>query len=117
VAVTGDVSSGADALARISASHRSGELDKLNADLGNLAAAARTMRQVQGRVGARMNRLTGMETQSTTPRHSLTVTPSPTESVGVPTTSMDLQVQQAVYRAALGVTANVIQPSLVDFLR
>jgi flagellar hook-associated protein 3 FlgL len=37
--------------------------------------------------------------------------------VDLPATTMDLQLQEVAYQAALGATAKVIQPSLVDFLR
>ena len=109
--------SSAGVLARISESLRSGDMDKLNADLGNLDAAAQTMREAQSLVGARMNRLTGIQTRSTTQQDSLTAALSATENIDLPSTIMDLQVQQTAYQAALGVTAKIIQPSLVDFLR
>jgi flagellar hook-associated protein 3 FlgL len=39
------------------------------------------------------------------------------ENVDLPRTIMELQMQQTGYEAALGATAKVIQPSLLDFLR
>ena len=40
-----------------------------------------------------------------------------TENIDLPKTIIDMQIQQTAYQAALGSTAKIIQPSLVDFLR
>jgi len=42
---------------------------------------------------------------------------SEVEGVDLPATMVELQLQEVAYQAALGATAKVIQPSLVDFLR
>src|SRR2546425_1255604 len=42
---------------------------------------------------------------------------SDVEAVDLPATTVDLQMQEVAYQAALGATAKAIQPSLVDFLR
>ena len=39
------------------------------------------------------------------------------ENVDLPQSIMNLQLQQVAYQAALGATAKVIQPTLMDFLR
>ncbi len=39
------------------------------------------------------------------------------EDVDMPSTIVALQTQQVAYQAALGATAKVVQPSLLDFLR
>ena len=39
------------------------------------------------------------------------------ESVDLPKTIVELQMQETAYQAALGATQRVVQPSLVDFLR
>ena len=39
------------------------------------------------------------------------------ENIDLPKTIIDMQIQQTAYQAALGATAKIIQPSLVDFLR
>ena len=38
-------------------------------------------------------------------------------SLDLPRTIVDLQMQEVAYKAALGATARVVQPSLLDFLR
>jgi flagellar hook-associated protein 3 FlgL len=42
---------------------------------------------------------------------------SQVEDVDLAQVTMELQMQQVAYQAALSTTAKVIQPSLVDFLR
>jgi flagellar hook-associated protein 3 FlgL len=42
---------------------------------------------------------------------------SEVENIDLPKTITDLQLQQVAYQAALGASAKMIQPSLVDFLR
>jgi flagellar hook-associated protein 3 FlgL len=42
---------------------------------------------------------------------------SEVEGVDLPATMVELQLQEVAYQAALGATARVIQPTLVDFLR
>ena len=39
------------------------------------------------------------------------------ENVDVAQAIVDLQMQEVAYQAALGATARVIQPTLLDFLR
>ncbi len=39
------------------------------------------------------------------------------ESIDIAAAIMDVQMQTTAYQAALGATAKVIQPSLLDFLR
>ena len=39
------------------------------------------------------------------------------ESIDLPKTIVDLQLQEVAYKAALGPASRVMQPSLVDFLR
>jgi flagellar hook-associated protein 3 FlgL len=39
------------------------------------------------------------------------------ESIDLPETIMELQLQEVAYQAALGAASRVLQPSLTDFLR
>jgi flagellar hook-associated protein 3 FlgL len=39
------------------------------------------------------------------------------ESIDLPATIVEIQLQEVGYQAALSATARVLQPSLVDFLR
>jgi flagellar hook-associated protein 3 FlgL len=42
---------------------------------------------------------------------------SEVEGVDLPAATVDLQLQEVAYQAALGATARALQPSLLDFLR
>ncbi|CAN5337420.1 hypothetical protein BH23ACT9_BH23ACT9_24200 [soil metagenome] len=69
--------------------------------------------QVRLATGRMLNRLsdspaglvTAMQTRSAIAR------------IDMPETIMELQMQEVAYQAALGATARVLQPSLLDFLR
>jgi flagellar hook-associated protein 3 FlgL len=68
-------------------------------------------------VGARYNRV--QSAQQSADDRSLTIANSlsTVEDVDLPKTIVQLQLQQVAYQAALGATAKVVTPSLVDFLR
>jgi flagellar hook-associated protein 3 FlgL len=64
--------------------------------------------------------LNGVETMRATVESSIIDTRSSlaeVESIDLPRTIMDLQLQEVSLQAALSASARVIQPSLVDFLR
>ncbi|GAB3681671.1 flagellar hook-associated protein FlgL [Angustibacter aerolatus] len=48
---------------------------------------------------------------------ALKSTLSGVENIDLPSTIMELQLQQTAYQSALGATAKVLQPSLLDFLK
>jgi flagellar hook-associated protein 3 FlgL len=48
---------------------------------------------------------------------SNTASLSEIENVDIARAVVDLQMQEVAYQAALGATARVLQPSLLDFLR
>jgi flagellar hook-associated protein 3 FlgL len=48
---------------------------------------------------------------------TLTTSLSEAEDIDLPKTIVELQMQEVAYKAALGATARVVQPSLLDFLR
>jgi flagellar hook-associated protein 3 FlgL len=39
------------------------------------------------------------------------------ERLDLPAAMVDLQLQEMAYQAALGATANILQPTLIEFLR
>lgn len=103
-------------------------LDGIAADLranptavaGNLTAldgARDRVLQALGEVGARSNRLDGIRERTTSLELNLTERLSQAESIDLPATIMELQMQEVAYQAALSATSRVIQPSLLDFLR
>jgi flagellar hook-associated protein 3 FlgL len=70
-----------------------------------------------GDVGARSNRLETVKSAAEGSLISLANSLSEVEDIDLPKTIVDLQLQEVAYKAALGATARVVQPSLLDFLR
>ena len=89
----------------------------LHADLDRLDTATGTVQNALAEVGARYNRVESMQNLAASKLVNLTDQLSATEDIDLPKTIMELQLQQTAYQAALGSTAKVIQPSLLDFLR
>jgi flagellar hook-associated protein 3 FlgL len=89
----------------------------VSANLDSLDAVTAGMRSAQADLGTRYNRVDGALTtlSSSTLDHQSAL--SEIENVDIGRAIVDLQLQQTAYQAALGATAKVIQPSLLDFLR
>lgn len=89
----------------------------LSAELGNLDAASATMQNARSLVGTRYNRLLGIQSAGESRLDSVTARLAIAENIDLPKTIIDMQIQSTSYQAALGASAKIIQPSLVDFLR
>jgi flagellar hook-associated protein 3 FlgL len=89
----------------------------LNTGLKNLDLATDRIITTLGQVGARYNRVETMQASANDQLLNLTSSLSEAEDIDLPKTIVDLQMQEVAYKAALGATARVIQPSLLDFLR
>jgi flagellar hook-associated protein 3 FlgL len=97
--------------------HIKNDPSKLSDDLDRLDTAMNTIRTAQASVGARSNRVESMQ-QTANDRHlELQSQLTEVEDIDLPKTITDMTLQQTAYQAALGATAKVIQPSLMDFLR
>ena len=68
-------------------------------------------------LGARNGRVADAHPAADARTLSLTTSLSEVESIDLPATIVQLQSQEVAYKAALGATAKVLQPSLMDFLR
>ena len=68
-------------------------------------------------VGARTNQLTGAQENLTTKIMTLKSDISGVEDIDLAQTLIELQMQEVAYQAALGATARVLQPSLLDYLK
>jgi flagellar hook-associated protein 3 FlgL len=68
-------------------------------------------------VGTRYNRIEAALSSLALRTDNLTASLSEVEDVDMARSIYDLNVAQVSYQAALGATAKVIQPSLMDFLR
>lgn len=94
--------------------------DPGNVGANNLANLDARMDQVLGalgEIGARTNRVEQMKDRNSSADLNLTSRLSEVESIDLPATITELQLQEVAYQAALSATSRVIQPSLLDFLR
>jgi flagellar hook-associated protein 3 FlgL len=103
-------------LAQIS-DHLRNDPSALSADLTRLDTLSAGLRTSLGAVGARYNRLDVSRSAADGRVGDLSASLSDVENIDLPDTIMRLQLANTAYQAALGATAKVIQPSLMDFLR
>lgn len=94
-----------------------GTTANLGADLTALDAVTERMTTAMADVGTRYNRIEGATSSLALRTDDLTTSLSEVEDVDMARSIYDLNVAQVSYQAALGATAKVIQPSLMDFLR
>jgi flagellar hook-associated protein 3 FlgL len=117
----GDPSRLFDVLAGISAALRgqpvAGGVTSLDDGLSKLDVAVDRVITTLGQVGARFNRVETMRNAAEDRLISMTTSLSEAEDIDLPKTIVELQMQEVAYKAALGATARVVQPSLLDFLR
>ena len=90
---------------------------RLDGGLVNLDKAIDTIVNTLGEIGARTNRMERMRSSSEDQLIKMAQSLSEVENIDLPRTIVDLQMQEVAYKAALGATARVVQPSLLDFLR
>lgn len=88
----------------------SNHLSDLDANIDNVLA-------VQADLGARTNRMTTISDQLDTMTTNLTANLSTIQDTDMAKTIVDFNSQQNVYKAALSVGAQIIQTSLVDFIK
>ena len=73
-------------------------------------------RQVAG-VGARHNQVLDAQSNALRIKNELTGHLSAVEDADLAASIVELQMQEVAYKAALGATSRVLQPTLMDFLR
>jgi flagellar hook-associated protein 3 FlgL len=89
----------------------------LQDDLNGLDVALDRMLKSAADIGTRTNRIEIAQQVNEDLQLSLASRSAAIENVDLAKTIMNLQMQQTGYQAALGATAKVIQPTLLDFLR
>jgi flagellar hook-associated protein 3 FlgL len=99
------------------ATHVTDDPTQLAADLTALDDSISTMLVAIAGVGARSSRVETASSVNKDAQLSLTARLSGVEDVDLARTTMELQMQQVTYQAALSVTSKTLQQSLVDFLR
>lgn len=90
--------------------------DLQNVDLSALDTALDTITNARAVVGARQNRLESAVMRLTEIEESTSKLLSETEDADMAETLVHFSMQQAVYQSALKSGAQIIQPSLIDFL-
>lgn len=94
------------------------ELEKLsNEYLGNLDKNIDNVLQVRSKIGAIDNRLQAAEARNESENLNLNTLLSKREDVDVAEKYMEFSVMESVYQASLAVGAQILQPSLLDYLR
>jgi flagellar hook-associated protein 3 FlgL len=101
-----DLTSGAGAPGNSISSY----LDKIQNNINNVLA-------VRADIGARQNRVELMESRLEQQEVFASRILSENEDADIERVITDLKMQESVHRAALGVGARIIQPTLLDFLR
>ncbi len=94
-----------------------GEPTLIDGDIGMIDEALNITLREQSKVGAAQNRFEFTKDQLDSQNLSVTELLSKSEDVDIAEVIMHLNMQEAVYRTALGSAARIIQPSLIDFLR
>jgi flagellar hook-associated protein 3 FlgL len=91
--------------------------DQLGGSLDRIDAVSKQMLSALADVGTRYGRVEGAQRTLADATLDNTAALSEVENVDIAKAVVDLQLQEVAYQAALGATARVMQPSLLDFLR
>jgi flagellar hook-associated protein 3 FlgL len=106
-----------DTVHNIQKALESGDTDVLDTELGNLDDVMETLSAERSELGARYNRLEMIDDRLGQQEVVANRILSDNEDVDIERVITDLKTQESVHRAALGVGARIIQPTLMDFLR
>ena len=91
--------------------------DAITAGIDRLGAALTNISAQHAIVGANYARMTGAKAQNATTATALETQRSGLQDADTTKTLLDLKTQELAYQTALQVTAQVIQPTLMSFLR
>jgi flagellar hook-associated protein 3 FlgL len=106
-----------DTVHNIQKALESGDTDALDTELENLDNVMETLSAERSELGARYNRLEMIDDRLGQQEVVATRILSDNEDADIERVITDLKIQESVHRAALGVGARIIQPTLMDFLR
>ncbi|MBO8126913.1 MAG: flagellar hook-associated protein FlgL [Firmicutes bacterium] len=105
------------ALEGLRSSLQSGDQSGVDSAIGSLDSALGNALTIQSKVGAAANRFELTKIRLAGQNVNITELLSENEDVDIAEVIMELNMQENVYKAALGSAARIIQPSLIDFLR
>ena len=94
-----------------------GNHEDASASIAKMDEQLKVLLQVRGEVGAKVNMIDVMSERMFDVNVNLRDLLSKTRDTDVAETQIQLVTAEAAYRASLAVTARIIQPTLVDFLR
>jgi len=106
-----------DHLESLSTALRAGDTAGVTSAIDDLTSDSARITDVQSSIGARSNRVEQAQKAAGDAELSLTSSLSEIENTDLAKATVDLQLQEVAYQAALAATARVMQPSLLDFLR
>ena len=104
-------------LTDLSAALRSGDATQIGAATQSLTDDATRVTTAQADVGTRTVRIEKANQAAQDAQLTISTQLSTVENTDLPKATVELQLQQVAYQAALAATAKVMQPSLLDFLR
>jgi len=104
-------------LSALSTALRSNDSDSIKDALGNVDSNINNVINLRSGLGARINRMTAIQSQLENTSTNLQTNLSSIQDADIAKTITDFTNQQNVYKAALSVGAQIIQLSLVDFMR
>ncbi len=106
-----------DHLTALSAAVRSGDQPAIRTGLNQLATAFDRVSTTRAQAGSAYNRIEAALQTGVDSELRLRTSLSDVENADLAKVVVDLKMQEVAYQAALGATARVTQPSLMDFLR
>lgn len=101
----------------LAAALRSGDAAAIRGSIDTLRTRADTVTAARTAAGARYQRIEQAELAAADSELALRANLSTIENADLAKTTVDLQLQEVAYQAALAATSRVLQPSLLDFLR
>lgn len=104
-------------LANLSTALRAGDNAGTRASMAALSGRLDDITEALTGVGARYNRIEQAGLKASDARDQLTAALTSIENTDLAAASVEVQLQEVAYKAALAATSRVIQPSLLDFLR
>lgn len=96
--------------------HLTSSPGSLAADLDQIDTAFLRLQNSLSLIGARYHQVETLRDRADAGKLQATNSLAEVESIDLPATVMDLQLQEVAYQAALGAASRVLQPSLIDFL-
>jgi flagellar hook-associated protein 3 FlgL len=106
-----------DHLTALSAALRGGDATAIRDAVGAVTGDGDRITMAQADVGTRTARIEKAKSAAEDADLSLASRLSDVENTDLPKATVELQLQQVAYQAALAATAKVMQPTLLDFLR